>query len=53
MVLTDKDIEFLKSKGFTQDDNKHSGYFFIEEDNKSWVLVPKENYYKLDIKKLK
>jgi hypothetical protein len=48
MGLTDKDIEFLKSKGFTQDDKKHSGYFFIEEDNKSWVLVPKYDYYKLE-----
>jgi hypothetical protein len=48
MVLTDKDIEFLKSKGFTQDDNKHSGYFFMEEDNKSWVLIPYDNLYKLE-----
>lgn len=46
MELSEKDIEFLKSKGFKQQDK--SGFFHIIEDNKEWVLIPYPNHYKIE-----
>lgn len=46
MELTDKDIEFLKFKGFKR--NEKSGYFSIEDGNKECFLIPHEEYYKLE-----
>jgi hypothetical protein len=36
--LTNTQIEFLKSKGFHQETGMHSGHFFQEKDDKTYVL---------------
>ena len=47
--LSKSDIDFLESKGFTKDISKNSGYYFIEDDRKTMVLIPYENgSYKLE-----
>lgn len=47
--LSESDVDFLKSKGFTQDSSKNSGYYFIEDDKKTIVFIPYEDgSYKLE-----
>jgi hypothetical protein len=47
--LSKSDIDFLESKGFTKDISKNSGYYFIEDDIKTTVLIPyKNSSYKLE-----
>lgn len=47
--LSKSDIDFLELKGFKQDISKNSGYYFIEDDRKTMVLIPYEDgSYKLE-----
>jgi len=47
--LSKSDIDFLEMKGFTKDISKNSGYYFIEDDRKTMVLIPYKNgSYKLE-----
>ncbi|MCK9446744.1 hypothetical protein M0Q50_07795 [bacterium] len=47
--LSKSDIDLLKLKGFAQDISKNSGYYFIEDDKKTMVLIPYEDgSYKLE-----
>lgn len=47
--LSKSDIYFLESNGFIQDISKNSGYYFIEDDRKTTVLIPyKDGSYKLE-----
>ena len=47
--LSKSDIDFLESKGFIKDISKNSGYYFIEDDGKTMVLIPYEDgSYKLE-----
>ena len=46
--LSKSDVDFLKLKGFTQDISKNSGYYFIEDDRKTMVLIPYKDSYKLE-----
>lgn len=47
--LSKSDIDFLTLKGFKQDISKNSGYFFVEDDGKTMVLIPYEDgSYKLE-----
>jgi len=47
--LSKSDLDLLKLKGFTQDISKNSGYYFIEDDIKTIVLIPyKDGSYKLE-----
>lgn len=46
MELSDKDIEFLKSKGFSKDEK--SGFFTLIDENKTFALILKESRYKLE-----
>lgn len=45
--LSNSDIDYLTSIGFRQD-NKHSGYFYYEDDSKTKVLIPKEDGFKME-----
>mgnify|MGYP006281229217 FL=1 len=50
--LSESEIDFLKSKGFVQDDKKNSGYYFYEEGDGSITncLIPYEDgSYKLEV----
>jgi hypothetical protein len=47
--FTDHQIEFLVSKGFRQDPSQHSGFFFIEEDGKTYVLIPYYGTFKMEV----
>ena len=47
-MLTDKEIEYLKSIGFNKKRKKHSGCYFFEEDDRNIILMKKENKYKLE-----
>lgn len=44
--ITSSQIELLTSKGFQQDDSKHSGFYFFEKSDpyQIWVLIPYLNY---------
>jgi hypothetical protein len=47
--LSKSDIDFLELKGFKKDISKNSGYYFMEDDRKTIVLVPHEDgSYKLE-----
>ena len=46
--LSQAEIEFLKSKGFATKEGKASGFYFIESDGKTSVLIPQETGFKLE-----
>lgn len=50
ITLTEQEVEYLKSKGFKQEDKKHSGFFYLEdvERPQTLVLIPKEDGFKLE-----
>ncbi len=52
-LLSESEIEYLKSVGFKQNESKHSGYYYFEDDRKTIVLIPQEDKtYKLEFYEL-
>lgn len=53
MKLTLEQIDFLLSKGFEQNDKQNSGYYFLEDDSTTKVLVPqRDSSFKLEFYEL-
>ena len=50
--FTTEQIELLKSKGFKQEYNQHSGLFFIEEEGKTYILVPSYGKFEINVREL-
>lgn len=47
-MLTEKEIEYLKSLGFNKKRKKHLGCYFFEEGERAIILVVKEGKYKIE-----
>lgn len=41
--LTEQQQIYLKSKGFKLDSNKNSGFYFIEDSDKTTILIAYED----------
>lgn len=49
VILSNEDIQYLQSIGFKQDDKKFKGFYFIQNETQTIVLIPQHNNtYKLE-----
>lgn len=52
-ILTKEQIDYLLSKDFEQNDSLNSGYYFIEDERITKVLIPQiDNTFKLEFYEL-